>query len=222
MWYDKKDTPIYRGLVAVFKGLGGAILLVLATYALSAWYLDTFREKAEYVGSAEELTENFDLIVLRKDDSYSDAHVPLRFVSKWVKSIEISLEDQNAESERAFLKDLCALLTNLTGLEIRLDKGAETITVNIVNDSDEFRTTFKHLVGRDPRFTTGGICVPYGWPGRTTPCSCDCIEVQQSNCHSPFADRGNRSMPRAGGGFRQASALFVHPFRTVLRQVATE
>ena len=154
MWHDKKDTPVCRGLVAVFKGLGGAILLVLATYALSAWYLDTFRKKAEYVGSADELTENFDLIVLRQDDSYSDAHVPLRFVSKWVKSIEISLEDQNAESERAFLEDLCALLTNLTGLEIRLDKGAETITVNIVKDSDEFRTTFKHLVGRDPRAST--------------------------------------------------------------------
>lgn len=168
MRYDKKDTPIYRGLVAVFKGLGGTILLVLATYALSAWYLDTFRDKAEYVVSAEELIEKFDLTVFRKDDAYPDAHVPLRFARKWVKSIAVSLENENAEMERAFLEDLCALLTNLTGLKIRLDKGAETITVDIANDSDDFKRVFNRIVGDDPRITTRGVCVPYGWPGRTT------------------------------------------------------
>lgn len=45
MWYDKQNSPAYRANVAMFKGLGGATVLVLATYILANLYNIVGREE---------------------------------------------------------------------------------------------------------------------------------------------------------------------------------
>ena len=143
MWHDKKNSPSYRANVAMFKGLGGAMLLVFATYVLANVSIVPPSWWPEYVGTSEELLEKFDLTVLRRDDMSPEAHIPLKRVWKWNDSIRIHIANDKAEAERDYLTELANLLSRLTGLPISLDEGKRTISVRVVAQEEYHSKSFE-------------------------------------------------------------------------------
>lgn len=119
------------------------------------------------MGTAEELLEKFDLTVLRRDDDAPDAHIPLRGVLKWDRSIRLNIANPRAQAEIDYISELATQLSNLTGLSISLEEGEREVSIRVV-PREEFQTTVESVTGGRLSFSAAGtaICSVYAYGGR--------------------------------------------------------